>query len=400
MIYNWQLPNWQLPNWPYFEFNHLEVEQVLYDYALETSALSGAISQLSQDLQSDTLIELMVAEAIKTSEIEGEILNTEDVRSSIRHQLGLLEKTTSKDPRANGVGMLMISVRKTFLDPLSKEMLFDWHNQLMSDPSQREKIDIGKWRSNPSPMQIISGPIGQEKVFFEAPPYDQVDFEMNRFIQWFNDSLHTLKGPIRSAVAHLYFESIHPFEDGNGRIGRAIVEKALSQELKAPVLLSLSTTIQKKKNTYYEELSKASSSLHIGSWIYYFVHTIYQAQLDAKESILHVLKKSMFWKRYGNLVNERQEKALNRMFREGPKGFEGGLSAQKYMNITQSSKATATRDLTDLLEKGCLYKLPGEGRSTRYQVLFIENYPVLQQLTKIGDRVTEGITNKEDQPIG
>lgn len=368
---------WQHPNWPEFTYNLSEVEDILYRYALETGIMTGAFSQVSTALQNDAIVDLMIAEATKTSEIEGEKLVYDDLRSSIRNQLGIdTSISRNQDPRAFGIAQLLISNRNTFQAPLTKEMLFEWHKMVISDPSQRQRlIDIAKWRSpETDPMQIISGPIGREIVHYEAPPSVRVDGEMDRFISWFNETdplRGTIKiaGPVRAAIAHLYFECIHPFADGNGRIGRAVSEKALSQELGTPVLLKFSETIWKCKKDYYQELSFASkNSLDITGWISFFIKVIYQAQLEAKETIHFVLKKSQFWKKYAGLLNLRQEKVLSRMFKEGPSGFQGGINAKKYMTITDCSKATATRDIAELLNLGCIYQLPGGGRSTSYEI--------------------------------
>jgi Fic family protein len=221
-------------------------------------------------------------------------------------------------------------------------------------------------------MQVVSGPIGKETVHYEAPPSSIVSAEMQRFIQWFNDTgkgaaLEISKPAIRSAIAHLYFETIHPFEDGNGRIGRAISEKALSQGLGQPVLLSLSKTIEANKADYYQALKAAQRSNEITPWIRYFVGVVLAAQKEAEEQIDFTLKKAKFFDRYDAQLNDRQLRVLRRMLEEGPKGFDGGMSAKKYVAITKTSKATATRDLQDLADKGALVAVGG-GRSTRYEV--------------------------------
>lgn len=368
---------WQNADWPAFTYDLSKIEAILYRYALEMGVLAGSFNQVPEDIKNDTIIDLMISEAIKTSEIEGEKITYDDVRSSIRNQLGVENiPLKSQDPRAMGIALLIINNRSTFQIPLSKEMLFEWHSMVISDPYQRQRVgDIAKWRSpETDPMQIVSGPIGKEIIHYEAPPSAMVDKEMERFIQWFNDSTPetgTIKisGPVRAAIAHLYFECIHPFADGNGRIGRAISEKALSQELGVPVLLRLSNTIYQNKKDYYQQLSHASrGNLDITPWVNYFVEIIYQAQLEAKETIDFVLKKTNFWKKHIGLMNPRQEKVINRLLKEGPSGFEGGITAQKYMKIADCSKATATRDLSDLLNLGCIVQLPGSGRSTRYEV--------------------------------
>jgi Fic family protein len=229
---------------------------------------------------------------------------------------------------------------------------------------------IGAWRTHQEPMQIISGPYGKQKIHFEAPPSGNVTSEMKKFIQWFNDTApggkkEIKKAPVRSAIAHLYFESIHPFEDGNGRIGRAIAEKALSQTVGRPILLSLSQTIEADKKAYYAALEKAQRNNEITNWINYFVDTTLKAQKHAIEIIDFILKKAKFFDRFKEQLTERQTKAINKIFEAGPEGFEGGMNANKYMSINKVSKATATRDLQTLVLMNVL--LPkGSGRSTSY----------------------------------
>lgn len=223
-------------------------------------------------------------------------------------------------------------------------------------------------------MQVISGPLGKQKVHFEAPPSNRVPKEMDQFIKWFNEtapggSKEMKKGPIRSAIAHLYFETIHPFEDGNGRIGRAIAEKALTQGAGRPVMMSLSNTIEANKKAYYVTLEKAQRSNEITDWIQYFTNTILTAQSEAEEQIDFTLKKAKFFDHFKNKLNERQLKVIKRMLEEGPKGFAGGINASKYGSLTKISKATATRDLQTLLEMGALIPFgKGGGRSTKYEV--------------------------------
>jgi Fic family protein len=217
-------------------------------------------------------------------------------------------------------------------------------------------------------MQIVSGGIGQELVHFEAPPSKQVPAEMDGFINWFNTSQDEIKKPIlRAAIAHLYFESIHPFEDGNGRIGRAIAEKALSQSIGRPVLFSLSKSIEGNKKTYYDALQRAQRSNEITDWINYFVKTVLDAQIDAEQEIEFTLKKTKFFDEHKDELNDRQQKVVRRMLEEGHQGFEGGMNARKYVSLTGASKATATRDLQDLVQKE-IFKPIGGGRSTRYEI--------------------------------
>jgi Fic family protein len=233
-------------------------------------------------------------------------------------------------------------------------------------------VNAGKWRADNAPMQVVSGSIGKEIIHFEAPSSATVPSEMIAFISWFNEtapgSPKAIKNPlIRSAITHLYFESIHPFEDGNGRIGRVLAEKALHQGLGHATLISLSSTIEAKKNDYYDALKKGQSSNEISGWLDYFADTVYQAQLSAEQLINFTLQKVKFFDRHKEVLNERQSKAINRMLAEGPAGFDGGMTAKKYMAITKASKATATRDLQVLNELG-IFLPQGGGRSVSYKL--------------------------------
>ncbi len=373
--------SWQHPDWPKFTYDDAQCRDSLYQYALEAGRLSGGMGQLKDSLQYEAYIDLMVSEAINTSQIEGERLDREDVRSSIKNFLGLSNPPTRvMDPRAEGIAALMVDVRKTFKEELTKEKLFHWHQLVIPEQENRflrHKIQVGQWRTSEDPMQVISGPIGYEKVHYEAPPAHQVEAEMDRFLNWYNDSSplnpnqkEALPGPVRSAIAHLWFESIHPFDDGNGRVGRAIAEQALAQDLNRPPLLSLSTIIEKDKNAYYNGLNKASQpNLDITAWVNWFSKSVLSAQREAVQKVDFVLKKSRFWEAHQESgLNDRQVKAINKVFKAGPDGFEFGVSAKKYMGMTGCSKATATRDLGDLVDKGCLNRLEGGGRNARYNL--------------------------------
>lgn len=364
--------NWELKDWPNFTFSLQNIEDELFLYAEKTGKVTGVLNALPESTQTEAIVDIMVSEAIKTSEIEGEYLSRRDVLSSIRKNLGLVTSPEYiADKRAAGIGELMIDVRNTFKEELTEEMLFEWHRMLLQGS---RGIEVCAWRTHEEPMQVVSGAMGKQKVHFEAPPSGHIPEEMKRFISWFNDTApggqkEIKKAPVRSAIAHLYFETIHPFEDGNGRIGRAIAEKALSQGLGRPVLLSISKAIEAKKNDYYDALQRAQASNEITEWINYFVQTILIAQIDAEELIDFNLKKTKFFDRFKDQLNERQLKVIQRMLEEGPKGFVGGMNASKYGSIGKASKATATRDLQDMLKIGAIVPF-GEagGRSTKYQV--------------------------------
>ncbi len=367
--------NWQQPDWPDFRYHLSEIEDALFAFAEETGHVSGILKTMPEAMQMEAMLDLMVSEAIKTSEIEGEYLSRPDVVSSIRNNLGLNETPEKvKDKMAQGAGELMVVVRKTFEQQLTKEDLFLWHSILLGE---NKRVKTGAWRTHKEPMQVISGAIGKEKIHFEAPASKNLPKEISRFIKWFNETapggeMEIKKAPIRSAIAHLYFESIHPFEDGNGRIGRAIAEKALSQTMGRPVLLSLSQTIEAKKKSYYQALEAAQRSNEITEWMKYFVTTILNAQKQAKDLIELTLKKTKFFDIYRDKLNKRQLKIIKRMLEEEPKGFEGGMTARKYISITKTSKATATRDLKMLTELSILINAGG-GRNTSYQ-LNIHNF--------------------------
>lgn len=365
--------NWQQPDWPEFRYDLAQVQDVLFTLAAKMGHISGILKGLPESTQTETVLDLMVSEAMKTSAIEGEILSRADVMSSVRNQLALnVPPQAVRDPRASGAAELMMDVRRAFADALSEEKLFAWHRMLLS--SRTEHMRVGAWRVHSEPMQVVSGPVGKIKVHFEAPPSKHVPKEMHRFIRWFNSTApggaQEIKlAAVRSALAHLYFESIHPFEDGNGRIGRALSEKALSQGLGYPVLLSLSKTIEADKKKYYAALKHAQRSNEITAWIVYFVDTVLAAQIDAEQQIDFVLKKTKFFDRYASQLEERQIKAIRRMLEEGPQSFTGGMNTKKYIGITSVSKATATRDLQYLHDIGILQRV-GAGRSTRYELVF------------------------------
>lgn len=367
--------NWQKPDWPHFQYDLSNIQDTLLSIAEKTGLINGKLSHLSHDLQTEALIDLVVEEAIKTSEIEGEYLNRADVRSSIKNKLGLFQSPLRvQDKRVPGLIDIMFDVRETFKQPLNDSQLFEWHLKLLGS-SRNPNLKIATWRTDEEPMQIVSGHYGKWTVHFEAPPSKSVPKEMAQFIAWFNDtapggSQAIKSAPVRAAIAHLYFESIHPFEDGNGRIGRAIAEKALSQGLGYPVMLSLSQAIESEKKAYYEALKKASRSNEITAWIIYFVNIVLKAQYEVENQINFILCKSKFFDKFKHDLNERQLKVIQRMMKAGVKGFEGGMSAKKYMVITDTSKATATRDLQHLLAIGAFRQIGG-GRSARYELVLV-----------------------------
>ena len=362
--------NWQQKDWTFFAYDADRFHAMASRFQEASGQSVGILKSLSQAEQDTSIVTLLVKDAIKTSAIEGEMISRTDVISSIKKNLGFSTPSVIiKDKRSEGIAELLVKSREEFSKDLTEEMLFDWHRLLMRG---NYRVAVGSWRSHAEPMQVISGAIGREQVHFEAPPSVDVPAQMSRFIDWFNASTLNSASPhnnliIRSAIAHLYFESIHPFEDGNGRIGRVIAEKSLARVLKRPLLMSLSATIEADRNAYYEALKKAQRSNEINDWIQYFGEILLQSQQDFVQNVEFSLKKARFFDAHKTTLNERQANVIARMLDEEEGGFVGGMNARKYQAISKTSKATATRDLQDLLEKQILIS-KGGGRSTNYQV--------------------------------
>jgi Fic family protein len=327
----------------------------------------GAVKHLGADEHSQLLVDWMSGEALTTSEIEGEILNRASVQSSIQRQLGMAGDKRRSSPAEQGIAEMMVDLYRTSSDPVSDDQLFRWHGMVTA--GRRDLEDIGKYRTSQQPMQIVSGPIGSERVHFEAPPSRRIPAEMKEFLGWFNRTAphasEFLPALTRAGIAHLRFESIHPFEDGNGRLGRAIAEKALAQSFPQPLIVALAPTMLAHRKSYYEALERAGKRNDVTDWLKWFAEIALEAQRRAIEQVEFLIAKTRLLDRLRGLINERQEKALLRMFREGPEGFKGGLSAGNYSTITEATPATTTRDLADLAEKGALIRT-GERRHARY----------------------------------
>lgn len=355
--------NWQYKNWPEFKFDSSSIDNKLMKFMLKAGELKGITSALPEAISTDSIIQIMVSEAIKTSEIEGETINRSDVMSSIRKNLGLPISKEPKDKNAIGLSHLLVDVRNSYKQELTESKILEWHILLMGN---NKRINAGAWRKGTAPMQVISGSASDQKIHFEAPPSKMVPKEMKRYIEWYNKS--EISSPIiKAAVAHLYFESIHPFEDGNGRIGRAIAEKALSQGLDNPIMFSISKSIEENRSSYYKSLQYAQQRLEITKWIEWFASIIIIAQDDAEKTIQFTIKKVKFFDKYDKQFNQRQKKVINRMLDEGINGFKGGMNTKKYISITETSKATATRDLQELVAMN-VFVIKGLGRSTSYEI--------------------------------
>jgi len=360
--------NWQLENWPSFDYKSKAIDDIVIEFASETGEVKGIIDSLPSDFRQDAIIQFMIDEAIKTSEIEGEYYSRQDVMSSIKNRLGIGDGATIRDISARGIAELMVEVRENFSEPLSERLIKGWHAMLFSRSRYNQ---AGTYQSGEEPMLIVSGRYGREEIHYEAPPSHRVPMEMKQFIHWYKEfdieNSDIRSSLIKTAIAHLYFETIHPFEDGNGRIGRAIADKCLSESLGRVLVLSISTAIEQNKAEYYQALKMAQRSLNITDWIVYFCKTILTAQKNAKAFIRFILKKAKFLDQHRENLNDRQLKVILKMFEKGVEGFEGGMTAKKYISITKTSKATATRDLQDMTSKGIL-KPQGGGRSVHYEL--------------------------------
>ena len=361
--------NWQKPDWPNFRWDRARLEAAEKQFLVSGGVFVGTVRHLGKEEHDQLTIEAMSTEAVTTSEIEGEILDRASVQSSLRKQLGLATDERRVRPAERGIAEMMVNLYRSFAEPLSEEVLFRWHRMVMS--GSRNRRDVGRYRTSAEPMQVVSGPIDEPKVHFEAPPSARVPSEMEQFIAWFDRTASGREEPLpaltRAGIAHLYFESIHPFEDGNGRIGRAIAEKALAQSLGQPTLTALAAMILARRKSYYEAFEAANKENEITRWLMWFAGVAIEAQRRTIALVEFLIDKTKLLDRLKGQLNARQEKALLRMFREGPEGFRGGLSAGKYSTITAASPATTTRDLADLVAKGALVR-EGERRYARYHL--------------------------------
>jgi Fic family protein len=361
--------NWEQPDWPIFTYDSGVLKPLEKRFLLQSGEFIGAYKHVGTDDRETIKIELISDEAVKTSEIEGEILNRDSVQSSLRQQLGLGAELPGVNPAERGISKMMVDLYRTFAATLADQRMFDWHKMLLS--GDRSVKVVAGYRTHADAMQVVSGPDYKRTVHFEAPPSSRVPDEMKRFVSWFNDTApdgkHPLPALTRAGIAHLYFVCIHPFEDGNGRIGRALAEKSLAQNLGQPSLIALAYTIERKHKDYYAALERNNKETQITNWLTYFANTILDAQNTTIQRVDFYFAKAKLYQRLRGKMNERQEKVIARMFKEGVESFKGGLSAENYLGISKTSRATATRDLQDLVEKGALTKT-GELRHTRYHL--------------------------------
>ena len=361
--------NWQKPDWPGFSWDQTLLRKAEEHFLMGSGMFVGTIRHLGAIDQEQFTIEAISLEALTTSEIEGEILDRASVQSSVRKQLGVATDDRQVGAAEQGIAEMMVDLYLSFAEPLSDEMLFTWHRMLVK--GRKDLKDLGRYRRSDEAMQVVSSAPYAPKVHFEAPPSSRVPEEIMQFLVWFNrtapDGADPLPALTRAGIAHLYFVSIHPFEDGNGRIGRAISEKALAQCLGQPTLTALAATILIRRTAYYDALEAANKDTEATFWLLWFAGIAIEAQHRTAARVEFLLDKTRLLDRLRGLLNERQEEALLRMLREGPEGFKGGLSAGNYIRITGTSPATATRDLADMVAKGALSRV-GERRHARYHL--------------------------------
>lgn len=361
--------NWQISGWPEFRYDEAELAPLEQRFLLSSGEVLGAVQHVNSAERDQLRIDLLSDEAMKTSAIEGEMLDRRSVQSSLRRHLGLEPDTYPNKPREQGVAEMMVDVYSTYAEPLAHETLFGWHEMLLSFDKRLETI--GSYRKHEDAMQIVSGRLDRPVVHFEAPPSAQVKDEMDRYVDWFNrtgpGSEEPLPALTRAGLSHLYFESIHPFEDGNGRLGRALAEKSLAQNIGQPSLIALAFTLERKRKDYYNQLERHQKTLDVMLWLVWFAKAVLEAQQVTLDRVGFFIAKAHFYDRHRDALNERQAKVIERMFKEGPEGFKGGLSAENYISISGTSRATATRDLQELVELGALTRT-GERRYTRYRL--------------------------------
>lgn len=358
---------YQQDDWPNFKWNSDEFVGLLSEARNLQGRLFGKMESLGFDLRNEAFLDTLTLDVLKSSEIEGEFLNSDQVRSSVARKLGMeIAGSVESDRDVDGVVEMMIDATQNCFIPLTNERLFDWHAALFpTGRSGMSKIIVADWRKDTTgPMQVVSGAMGKEKVHFQAPDSSRVDNEMSMFLDWFNNNIEN-DLVLKAAIAHLWFVTIHPFDDGNGRIARALTDMLLAQSDKSTQrFYSMSAQIRLERKQYYEILEKTQKgNLDITEWIKWFLNCLINSLKSTDIVLNRVLFKAEFWRKHSNtIINERQKKLLNKIV----DGFEGKLTSSKWAKIAKCSKDTAIRDINDLISKDILKKEEGGGRSTSY----------------------------------
>jgi len=355
--------------WPHFTWNEQEIQVLLGKVRHLQGKLFGQVSALGFSIKEEARLSALTLDVLKSSEIEGENLSYEQVRSSVARRLGIaFAGMTASGRDVEGVVDMMLDATQNYLNPLDENRLFDWHAALFpTGRSGMRKIETGRYRA--AEMQVVSGTIRKEKVHFQAPPPDRLEYEMSLFLNWFNSD-NPIDLVVKAAIAHFWFVIVHPFDDGNGRIARAMADMLLARSESSPHrFYSMSSQILVERNVYYEILQKVQHSEgDITGWLTWFLNCLYRALQTSEVAIQQVLYKAQFWDRHNEtLFNARQRLMLNRLL----DGFEGKLKSSKWARLTKCSNDTALRDIKDLIEKGVLKQVESGGRSTNYELVEI-----------------------------
>jgi len=367
---------WQDSAYPNFTHDREALDPLMQKITLEQGKLIAYLSVMDEHNIKQTQLGAMEDEIMASCAIEGEILNRESVRSSIKEKLGLLQDTLyrSKNKEDNYVDIL-IDANTNYAEALSLDKIFAWHHAMFEKSNYLHKMNIASFRGD-GVMQIVSGAIGREKVYYKAPPKEKLEAEMDAFITWYNSTPASL---MKAAITHLWFVIIHPLDDGNGRISRAITDMVLSQIESSNIskLYTMSKSINNDRKAYYTALEqttgyiKQKNPIDITLWCKWFFETLYKALLEAQQSLTYIVDKTKFWDRHKEShLNARQTKVLNKILDIGSENFIGGLSRKKYTIIADTTTATASRDIAELLEKECIKQVEGTtGKNTRYEII-------------------------------
>ena len=363
----------ELRSWPDFQWNKEVLAEQLAEVRHRQGRLIGRMEGLGFRLREEAVLKTLTEDVLKSSEIEGERLDAEQVRSSVARRLGMdVGGLKAADRHVDGVVEMMLDATRRYESPLTAERLFSWHAAMFpTGRSGMTKIQVGAWRKDATgPMQVISGPYGREHVHYQAPTASRLKAEMAQFLSWFNGK-HDSDWVMNAAIAHLWFVTIHPFEDGNGRIARAIADMALARSEKSSQrFYSMSAQIQKERADYYEMLERTQKgNLDVTRWAEWFLACLGRAIDEAQKTLETVLFKARFWEAASGVsLNDRQRKVLNLMLN----GMEGKLTTSKWAKLTKTSQDTATRDIAHLMDHGLLMRNPGGGRSTSYSLRGVE----------------------------
>lgn len=362
---------WQRPEWPRFHQDTTRLAELLADTRHAQGRLFGRMDALGFEMRSEATLRMLTEDVVKTSEIEGEILAPDQVRSSIASRLGLdAGGLPTPDRNVDGVVEMTLDATRNYAAPLTGERLFSWHAALFpTGYSGMHRIRVGQWRDDTDgPMQVVSGPIGRQRLHYRAPPAERLEDELSAFLQWF-EGPRSMEPVLAAGLAHFWFVSIHPFEDGNGRIARAVADMALARSEGSPErFYSMSAQIGLERNAYYDILEATQKgNLDITDWQLWFLECLGRAIKTSRHTLAAILNKASFWEAHAHeVLNERQMKVLNRLL----DGFEGKLTSSRWARMNHCSQDTANRDIRDLTDRGILVRGPAGGRSTSYDLAF------------------------------